>query len=148
MENQVQKIADLCKGSDKIDPALYEKYDVKRGLRDIQGRGVVAGLTSVSEVCASEVVNGQTVPCEGKLFYRGVNVEDIIHGFIADKRFGFEEVVFLLLGGRFPTQEDLQDFEQLLAQYRQLPANFVRDIIMKAPSDDMMNTLARSVLTL
>lgn len=148
MENQVQKIADLCKGSDKIDPALYEKYDVKRGLRDIQGRGVVAGLTSVSEVCASEVVNGQTVPCEGKLFYRGVNVEDIIHGFIADKRFGFEEVVFLLLGGRFPTQEELQDFEQLLAQYRQLPANFVRDIIMKAPSDDMMNTLARSVLTL
>ena len=148
MENQVQKIADLCKGSDKIDPALYEKYDVKRGLRDIQGRGVVAGLTSVSEVCASEVVNGQTVPCEGKLFYRGVNVEDIIHGFIADKRFGFEEVVFLLLGGRFPTQEELQDFERLLAQYRQLPANFVRDIIMKAPSDDMMNTLARSVLTL
>ena len=148
MENQVQKIANLCKGCDKIDPALYEKYDVKRGLRDIQGQGVVAGLTSVSEVCASEVINGETVPCEGRLFYRGVDVEDIIGGFIADKRFGFEEVVFLLLCGRFPDADELKDFENLLAQYRQLPTNFVRDIIMKAPSDDMMNTLARSVLTL
>ncbi len=148
MENQIKRIADLCKGSDQIDPALYEKYDVKRGLRDLQGRGVVAGLTAISEVCASEVVNGETVPCEGKLFYRGVNVEDIIHGFLADQRFGFEEVVFLLLAGRFPTAQELSDFETLLAHYRQLPGNFVRDIIMKAPSDDMMNTLARSVLTL
>ena len=148
MEKQIEKIAALCRGYDKIDPALYEKYDVKRGLRDLQGRGVVAGLTDISEVCASEVVAGATVPCAGKLFYRGVNVEDLIGGMIAENRFGFEEVVFLLLCGRFPDAGELEEFNGLLAKYRQLPSNFVRDVIMKAPSADMMNTLARSVLTL
>ena len=148
MANQVHQIAEYSKRCGNIDPALYTKYDVKRGLRDINGKGVVAGLTSISEVCSTEVVNGETVPCEGKLFYRGINVEDIIHGFLKDKRFGFEEVVYLLLCGQLPNSEELKEFNELLAEYRELPTNFVRDIIMKAPSDDMMNTLARSVLTL
>lgn len=148
MANQVHQIAEYSKRCGNIDPSLYTKYDVKRGLRDINGKGVVAGLTSISEVCSTEVVNGETVPCEGKLFYRGINVEDIIHGFLKDKRFGFEEVVYLLLCGQLPNSEELKEFNELLAEYRELPTNFVRDIIMKAPSDDMMNTLARSVLTL
>lgn len=148
MANQIHQIAEYSKRCGDIDPALYTKFDVKRGLRDINGKGVVAGLTAISEVCSSEVVNGEVVPCEGKLFYRGLNVEDIIHGFLSEHRFGFEEVAYLLLCGQLPNETELKEFNELLAEYRELPTGFVRDIIMKAPSDDMMNTLARSVLTL
>lgn len=132
----------------QINPELYGKYDVKRGLRDINGKGVLAGLTEISEVRSSVLKDGVSVPCDGELFYRGINVKDIIDGFVKDKRFGFEEIVYLLLYGELPSKQQLDDFSKLLGEYRTLPTNFVRDVIMKAPSDDMMNTLAKSILTL
>ncbi|BDF58346.1 citrate synthase [Christensenellaceae bacterium] len=131
-----------------INPELYTKYQVKRGLRDLSGQGVLAGLTRISDIQSFIREGDELVPCEGKLFYRGINIKDIVKGFIQEKRFGFEEVVYLLLTGDMPDKAQLSDFQKLLAHYRTLPTNFVRDIIMKAPSADMMNTLARSVLTL
>ena len=142
-------LSELCRKGSAIDPALYEKLDVKRGLRDINGKGVLAGLTEISEIQSSMVdESGSTIPCEGKLFYHGINIKDLVSGFIREKRFGFEEAVYLLLFGQLPSERQLKDFSALLARYRTLPTSFVRDIIMKAPSRDMMNTLARSVLTL
>ena len=131
-----------------IDPALYTKYDVKRGLRDLNGNGVLTGLTEISDIVAFEMKDGVKTPCEGRLYYRGVNVRDIVRGFVTEKRFGFEEVVYLLLFGELPKAPELEKFRAQLSAYRALPTNFVRDVIMKAPSADMMNTLARSVLTL
>ncbi|HEX3017091.1 MAG TPA: citrate/2-methylcitrate synthase [Caproicibacter sp.] len=145
---QIRELTDLCMQHSTIDTQLYTKYDVKRGLRDINGKGVLTGLTEISEIVSSKTVNGKSVPCEGKLYYRGIDIEDIVHGFISENRFGFEETVYLLLFGDLPTPERLAEFKQLLFRYRTLPTNFVRDIIMKAPTFDMMNTLARSVLTL
>ncbi len=146
--SEVEKLADMCKNNYTINPELYVKYDVKRGLRDVNGKGVLAGLTDISEICSSKVVNGESVPCEGELYYRGVNIEDLVDGFIKDDRFGFEETVYLLLFGTLPDKNKLDKFSDLLAEFRNLPTTFVRDIIMKAPSSDMMNVLARSVLTL
>ncbi len=145
---EVLALSQKCVQCDRIDPALYTKHEVKRGLRDINGKGVVAGLTEISEVCSSCVVDGQTVPCDGKLYYRGIDVEDIVRGFINDDRFGFEEVTYLLLFGELPDEAELKNFNKLLGSYRSLPTSFVRDVILKAPSPDMMNALARSVLTL
>ena len=145
---EIMALSELCKTNGSIEPGLYGKYDVKRGLRDISGKGVLAGLTEISEVCSSIEKDGQSIPCEGKLYYRGVDIEEIVKGFISEKRFGFEEVVYLLLFGALPDEKELQNFSSLLANYRTLPTSFVRDFIMKAPSADMMNTLARSVLTL
>lgn len=146
--NQITELSKLCENRTRIDPELYIKYDVKRGLRDISGKGVVAGLTEIGEVKAYDMVDGVQIPCEGKLYYRGVNVEDIVEGFVGENRFGFEETTYLLLFGTLPTKAQLEEFNQILMECRQLPIDFVRDIIMKAPSKDMMNTLARSVLTL
>lgn len=144
----ILKLSKLCSQAATIDPELFTRYDVKRGLRDLNGKGVLVGLTEVSDVCATKMVDGVSVPAEGELFYRGYNVKDIIKGLSLDNHFGFEESTYLLLFGKLPTQEELQSFSALLAEYRSLPTGFVRDIIMKAPSQDMMNTLARSVLTL
>lgn len=148
MDNEIKRLSEICIENGAIDPELYGKYDVKRGLRDINGKGVLAGLTEISEVCSSTVIDGVSVPCEGKLYYRGMDIEDIVKGFVTEKRFGFEETVYLLLFGKLPKKEELSDFCALLAKYRTLPTSFVRDIILKAPSADMMNALARSVLTL
>jgi citrate synthase len=142
------KLTEICNAGCGIDPALYGKYDVKRGLRDINGKGVLAGLTEIGDVVSYKTVDGQTVPCDGHLYYRGYDIEDLVNGFLAEDRFGFEEVTYLLLTGQLPNKTELDDFCQLLANFRTLPTNFVRDIIMKAPSQDMMNTLARSVLTM
>ncbi len=144
----VERYAQICLESTKFDPALYTKYDVKRGLRDLDGKGVLTGLTEISEIRQNKVVDGKTVPCDGKLFYRGYNVEDIIKGFDPDSNFGFEEVTYLLLFGSLPTFDQLEDFKRLLSNYRTLPDTFVRDVIMKAPNSDMMNALTKSVLTL
>ncbi|MDO4634046.1 MAG: citrate/2-methylcitrate synthase [Eubacteriales bacterium] len=144
----ILKYTNFCNECNRIDPALYSTYDVKRGLRDLNGEGVLAGLTDISEVNATEIIDGKRVPCEGQLFYRGINVENLVHGFISDDRLGFEEVTYLLLFGKLPTQTELADFSALLGGYRTLPTSFVRDIILKAPSKDMMNTLSRSILTL
>ena len=144
-------IVQLAKLSEKagiIDSELFTRYEVKRGLRDLNGKGVLAGLTNISDVRASKVVNGESVPIHGKLFYRGYNVEDLVRGFSSENRFGFEEVTYLLLFDQLPTKKQLEEFNELLSFYRSLPTSFVRDVIMKAPSRDMMNTLARSVLTL
>ena len=144
----MEKYADLSISNSTIRPEFYEKYDVKRGLRDLNGKGVVAGLTEISTVISNKVVDGKTVPCDGQLFYRGVNVEDLITGCKKDNRFGFEETAYLLMFGKLPTKQQLDEFNNQLVYYRNLPRNFVKDIILKAPSSDMMNTLARSVLTL
>lgn len=145
---EIIKLAELSGQAGRIESELFTKYDVKRGLRDLNGKGVLAGLTRISDVRASKMVDGVSVPVHGELFYRGYNVKDLVNGFTKDGRFGFEEVTYLLLFDRLPTNEELHDFRALLSSYRTLPTSFVRDIIMKAPSRDMMNTLARSVLTL
>ena len=144
----IQRLAQLSVQNSRIDPTLFTKYQVNRGLRDLNGKGVLTGLTEISDIQSSKMENGQSIPCDGKLFYRGYNIQELVHGFTADHRFGFEEITYLLLFGQLPTREQLDDFSQLLARYRSLPTSFVRDIILKAPSPDMMNTLARSVLTL
>nr|WP_289202011.1 citrate/2-methylcitrate synthase [Parabacteroides goldsteinii] len=148
MTPEITALSQLCVENSSIDPTLYGKYEVKRGLRDINGKGVLTGLTEIAEVRSYITVDNEMIPCEGKLFYRGIDVEELVNGFVADKRFGFEETTYLLLFGKLPTPEELKSFISLLGHYRSLPTSFVRDIIMKAPSQDMMNTLARSVLTL
>ncbi len=144
----IEELCAKCISTSSIDADLYAKFDVKRGLRDLNGKGVLTGLTEISEIRQNKIVNGETVPTDGKLFYRGININDLISGFAADGRFGFEETVYLLLFGDLPNTQELEDFKELLASYRTLPKNFVRDVVMKAPSDDMMNTLARSIMTL
>lgn len=145
---EIEALTKICQDNSKMDVSLYGKYDVKRGLRDINGKGVLAGLTQVSNIVSSKIVDGKSVPCDGELYYRGINIEDLTKGFLEDKRFGFEEATYLLLFGNLPTGQELKDFSRILANQRCLPRNFVRDVIMKAPSKDMMNTLSRSVLTL
>ena len=145
---KIRELAKRCLDSSAIEPTLYTEYKVNRGLRDLQGNGVLTGLTEISEIQSSKMVDGQQVPCEGKLFYRGIDVEEIVAGFTNQHRFGFEETTYLLLFGNLPTWEQLKDFQQVLSDYRTLPTSFVRDIIMKAPSRDIMNALSRSVLTL
>ena len=145
---EILRLAKKSEEAGIIDSELYTRYDVKRGLRDINGKGVLAGLTHISDVRATEIKDGVSVPAHGKLFYRGYNVQDLINGFTKDDRFGFEETAYLLLFGELPNSTELAEFRKLLGSYRSLPTSFVRDIIMKAPSKDMMNTLARSVLTL
>ena len=148
LTDQMKQYAELSIKNSTINSELYAKYDVKRGLRDINGKGVVAGLTKISRVVSNKLVDGKTVPCEGELYYRGINVEDIINRCIKENRFGFEETAYLLMFGCLPSKQELDEFNSQLAYYRNLPRNFVKDIILKAPSNDMMNTLARSVLTM
>ena len=145
---EVRALADLCMEDDRIDPALYVQHKVNRGLRDLDGNGVLTGLTEISEVNAKRVEDGVTVPCAGELFYRGYDIRKLTAGFIADDRFGFEEITYLLLTGELPDADALASFRDVLGSYRKLPNSFVRDIIMKSPSSDMMNSLARSVLML
>ncbi len=147
--DDISELANLCMKNLPIDPELYSQYEVKRGLRDINGKGVLAGLTDISKIKSYIVEDNDMIPCEGKLYYQGVDVEDIVAGFIKEKRFGFEETTYLLLFGTLPTPEELDKMKKILSDYRlSLPTNFVRDIILKAPSKDMMNTLQRSILTL
>ena len=145
---KIEELSSLCLENSKIDPELYTKYNVQRGLRDLQGRGVLAGLTNISNIISSVEKDGKMVPCDGVLLYRGIDVRDIVKGFIREDRLGFEETAYLLLFGRLPSAAELQDFCTLLGKGRTLPTNFVRDVVMKAPTRDMMNTLARGVLTL
>lgn len=145
---EIEQLTEMCKDHSSIDLSLYGKYDVKRGLRDINGKGVLAGLTQVSNVQAVNVVDGKEVPCAGSLYYRGYNIKDLTAGFVKDDRFGFEETTYLLLFGVLPDKKQLEEFKQLLANQRSLPRNFVRDVVMKAPGRDIMNALSRSVLTL
>lgn len=145
---QIHALAQKMTHNSVIDTGLYSKYNVKRGLRDLDGKGVLTGLTDISTITQNKLVDGKLVPCEGELRYRGYNVKDIVDGILEDDRFGFEEVTYLLLFGDMPNEEQLKDFKKLLVQYRTLPQHFVRDVILKATSNDMMNSIARSVLTL
>ena len=144
----LSELAKMASKNDIINPKLYEKYDVKRGLRDVNGNGVVCGLTEISEIQAfKKDKDGTKHPTEGQLYYRGIEIRELVKG-VSGRRFAFEEAAFLLLFGSLPTQHQLQRFCELLADFRFLPVAFVRDIIMKAPSRDMMNMLARCVLSL
>ena len=145
---QLVHLSELSKKSSYIDPELYTKYDVKRGLRDLNGKGVLVGITEISEVNSTKIVDGKSVPCDGELYYRGYNVQDLIAELPDDCFFGFEECTYLLLFGKLPNKQELGEFCELLSNYRSLPQNFVRDVIMKKPSKDIMNALARGVLTL
>ena len=145
---EIMNLSRLARDTSAINPELYTKYEVKRGLRDINGKGVLAGLTDISAITAYTIEDNEMIPCEGKLYYRGIDIHQLVNGFVSEERFGFEEVAYLLLFGELPSRAELLSFTNLLANYRTLPTSFVRDIIMKAPSQDMMNTLARSVLTL
>ncbi len=148
MGDFTQKYKDICVMNNSIDGNLFAEYGVKRGLRDKNGKGVLSGITNISLIKSSETVDGQTKPCDGQLFYRGYNIYDLTNGFRQDKRFGFEETAYLLLFGNLPTKDELAEFSKVLAKNRRLPTNFVRDVIMKAPSRDIMNSLTKGVLTL
>lgn len=146
--DEIYALTEKCINSTTIDKDLYPKFNVKRGLRDLDGKGVVTGLTEISTINSMKEIDGKMVPCEGELYYRGINIRDLVGGFMSDDRFGFEETVYLLLFGKLPTAEELDEFNKLLVKYRTLPTNFVRDVIMKAPNKDIMNSMSRSVLTL
>ncbi len=146
---EVRTMASDAKKHSRINVGDYTKYDVKRGLRDLNGKGVLAGLTEISDIHAKDKFpDGTELPCEGRLYFRGINVEELVKGALEEKRFGFEETAYLLLLGHLPTAGELEEFRRLLGYYRTLPNNFVRDVILKAPGADVMNSLARSVLNL
>lgn len=144
----VTQLSKLALDCSMLDTELYKKYEVKRGLRDINGKGVLAGLTRIGEVHSYIIDENEVVPVPGRLLYRGIDIKDLVDGFINEGRFGFEETCYLLLFGELPNTTELKEFESLLGAYRKLPKDFVRDMIMKAPSKDMMNVLARSVLAM
>ncbi len=145
----IKELAALSCENNNIKPEMYQQHDVKRGLRDLNGNGVVTGLTEISNIKAKEKLpNGDTIPCDGELYYRGVNVRELVDGFKKDDRFGFEEITYLLLFSQLPDKEKLEKFTQTLAEYRSLPTSFVRDMILKAPGSNLMNILARCVLAL
>lgn len=142
----LNKLTELAHKNNQIDPEFYNKYDVKRGLRNSNGTGVLVGLTEIGEVHGYIIDEGEKIPVDGRLKYRGINVQDIVDGFQTENRCGFEETCYLLLFGELPNKEHLENFNKMLGQYRTLPEGFMRDMILKAPSKDIMNKLARSVL--
>ena len=139
--------AQLCRSADHLEPEMFDKYEVQPGLRDKNGNGVVTGLTNVSRIESFRMIDGVKTPCEGRLWYRGYDCIELVKGF-RGRRFGFEEVSYLLLFGQLPSEKQLKEFRDILVACRTLPTNFTRDVIMKAPSSDIMNSLTRSVLTL
>lgn len=145
---ELEKYKQMCLDEGAIDLSLYTKYSVNRGLRDLNGKGVLTGLTEISEIQSKKFVNGEEIPCEGMLFYRGYNVKEIVADMAKRGRYGFEETVYILLFGSLPDATQLDEFKTVLSNYRELPVSFVRDFIMKAPSGDVMNSLARCVLAL
>lgn len=147
-EITLSKFSKMAEESGFIEPELYRKYEVKRGLRDADGKGVLVGLTEIGEVHSYIMDEGEKVSVPGRLLYRGMDIRELVKGFIADNRYGFEETAYLLLFGNLPDQNALKEFQELLSLYQRLPEDFARDVILKAPSKDIMNTLARSVLAL
>lgn len=145
----IEEMAKLSNDNNKIKPEMYAEHKVNRGLRDVNGNGVVTGLTEISRVTSKKIgPNGEEIPCEGELCYRGINVRNLVDGFLKDNRYGFEETVYLLLFSELPNKEQLSKFREVLSSYRSLPTSFVRDMILKAPGKDMMNIISRSVLAL
>ena len=148
MQDFLTRQAKVCHDNCEIEKDLYKELGVKRGLRDVDGVGVLAGLTNISCIQSSEMINGEKVPCEGKLFYRGYNIYELVDGFYEERRIRFEEIHLSLLFGKLPDEKQLKEFREILAQSMTLPKNFTRDVILKAPSKDIMNTLTKSILTL
>lgn len=146
-DGRLEELVRYCLISGAMDLNLYQEYDVKRGLRESDGKGVLTGLTEISDVVAFKTVEGRKIPMDGELYFQGYNVKELIKGF-KNRRFNFEEVTYLLLFGELPNKRQLREFIDLLGQYRELPSKFVRDVIMKAPSANIMNGLQKSVLTL
>ena len=147
-EKMLERLVEKGRKSGTINMALYQEYDVKRGLRDSNGKGVLTGLTEISDVSGTNVTNsGRRIPAEGDLYYQGYNVSDLVSG-LSNRRFGFEEITYLLLFGSLPKKQELEDFINILADFRNLPEEFTRDIIMRAPSKNIMNSLQKCVLSL
>lgn len=151
MRNQIIEYAkqkeEICRKNDNISPRLYEEYGVNRGLRDENGNGVLTGLTNISKIVSSRVVDGKKMPCDGELWYRGYRVEKLIDD-LGEDHLGFERIAYLLLMGEMPDQKQEQEFQEYIGKCRTLPTNFTRDVIMKAPTEDIMNSMTRSILTL
>lgn len=146
--DQLNQLFEQFNPKGHIDLNLYSEYDVKRGLRDANGKGVLTGLTEISDVVATKIVDSKPMPAEGQLYYQGYNVSDLIHGLSFDNHFGFEEASYLLLFGHLPSKKDFDLFKDILGTYRTLPDTFVRDVVMNAPSSNMMNVLQKSILAL
>lgn len=144
---QFDELVKYCMASGAINLDLYEEYDVKRGLRDVNGKGVLTGLTEISDVVSYKTVAGRKIPSEGSLYYQGYNVNDLVAGF-GDMKFGFEETTYLLLFGELPNKAQLDSFKEILAEMQELSGQFIRDVIMKAPSSNIMNALQKGILTL
>ena len=147
LNGKFENLVNYCMVSGAINQDLYNEYDVKRGLRDSNGKGVLTGLTEISDVCGYRLKNGKKIPCDGELYYQGYNVMDLVKSF-ENRRFAFEETTYLLMFGELPTHTQLKDFEEVLTSLQELSGQFVRDVIMKAPSANIMNALQKSVLTL
>ena len=151
MRNKIIEYAnqkeEICRKNDNISPRLYEEYGVNRGLRDENGNGVLTGLTNISKIVSSRVVDGKKMPCDGELWYRGYRVEKLIDD-LGEDHLGFERIAYLLLMGEMPDQKQEQEFQEYIGKCRTLPTNFTRDVIMKAPTEDIMNSMTRSILTL
>lgn len=146
IKEYTQKKEVICRQNDYISQNLYQEYGVKRGLRDINGNGVLTGLTNISKIISSKVVDGKKIACDGELWYRGYRIETLIDS-LGDE-FGFEKIAYLLIMGELPTKEQEKEFMELIGSVRKLPTNFTRDVIMKAPSNDIMNSMTKSILTL
>ncbi|MDE7313303.1 MAG: citrate synthase [Eubacterium sp.] len=147
MNDYIARQEEICRRNDMISPRLYEEYGVNLGLRDENGNGVLTGLTKISKIVSSKIQNGQKIPCDGELWYRGYRVEELIQG-LDEAELGFEKIAYLLLMGEMPKQDEYAEFMQMIADYRSLPSNFTRDVIMKKAGADIMNTMTRSILTL
>lgn len=147
MNNYVNDREVVCRKNDSISPRLYEEYGVNLGLRDEKGNGVLTGLTNISKIVSSKIVDGKKVPCDGELWYRGYRVETLIYA-LGEEEMGFEKIAYLLLMGELPSKEEEKEFSKIIGECRTLPTNFTRDVIMKAPSEDIMNSMTRSILTL
>ena len=147
LDDYISQKEEVCRKNDVISPDLYGEYGVKRGLRDQNGNGVLAGLTNISKITSFETVNGEKTPCEGKLWYRGYRVEELLKN-LGETELGYEKIAYLLLMGELPDENESELFKKLIGESRKLPTNFTRDVIMKAPSYDIMNSMTRSILTL
>ena len=147
MNNYTSRLENICRTNDTIAPRLYDEYGVNLGLRDENGNGVRTGLTNISKIVSSKIVDGRKISCEGELWYRGYRIEQLL-GSIKEAEFGYEKIAYLLLMGELPTDEQEKEFSDLIGKCRILPTNFTKDVIMKAPSEDIMNSMTRSILTL
>ena len=147
LKGEFKELCKALRNNHRINPNLYVEYDVKRGLRDSAGKGVLTGLTEVSDVTGYNLINGRNIPAEGRLYYQGINVNDIVDS-LKDRKFGFEETVYLLMFGHLPNKTELEHFLDVMFELQELSGRFVRDVVMKASNENIMNAMQRCVLTL